>query len=376
MRKLNPIVPLLFAWIATAPCFAQSGNTNTKQEDKPATETLTEKSVNMAELLDAEAFKPKFLDTTTAPTTIAFGSCNRVTMSQSMWDHVAVNNPNLWIWLGDIIYADTADMKALAAHYRRLKTNPEYKKLRDKTQIIGIYDDHDYGYNDACKYYPMKRSAKKCLMDFLDIPLNSPVRKRDGAYQSYTFGKVGQKIKVIIMDLRWFRDSLVPDPSKEKRYNPSLDGEMLGETQWAWLEEELRNNTANLTILCSSIQVLSDEHGYEKWGNFPNERKRLLKLIGATKPKNLLILSGDRHMAEISKIQLEGLTYPLYDFTSSGMTHIRSAGPETNKFRVGEMIFKKNFGLLRIRWEGEKPVVTMEVRGQQNEKFMEETVRY
>jgi alkaline phosphatase D len=73
---------------------------------------------------------------------------------------------------------------------------------------------------------------------------------------------------------------------------------------------------------------------------------------------------------------LEGLTYPLYDFTSSGMTHIRSAGPETNKFRVGEMIVKKNFGLLRIRWEGEKPVVTMEVRGQQNEKFMEETVRY
>jgi hypothetical protein len=195
MRKLNPIVPLLFAWIATAPCFAQSGNTNTKQEAKPATETLTEKSVNVAELLDAEAFKPKFLDTTTAPTTIAFGSCNRVTMSQSMWDHVAVNNPNLWIWLGDIIYADTADMKALAAHYRRLKTNPEYKKLRDKTQIIGIYDDHDYGFNDACKYYPMKRSAKKCLMDFLDIPLNSPVRKRDGAYQSYTFGKVGQKNK-------------------------------------------------------------------------------------------------------------------------------------------------------------------------------------
>ena len=140
---------------------------------------------------------------------------------------------------------------------------------------------------------------------------------------------------------------------------------MLGEQQWKWLEKELSSSTANLNILCSSVQVIADDHGYEKWGNFPNERKRLLSLITHTKPKNLLILSGDRHMAEVSKMQLEGLPYPLYDFTSSGMTHIRSGLVESNRFRVGDMIVKKNFGVLKISWNGDKPVVSLQARGHQ-----------
>lgn len=384
MRKHILIAAALIAVMFTVPAAAQSGNAPAKPMAKPIGKPaeLTDKSVKVPvaaeslESYDLEAFKPKPIDTLVAPTVIAFGSCNKITMPQTMWQHVVANNPNLWIWLGDIIYADTTDMKALAAHYRKLKTNPEYKKLRAKAQIVGVYDDHDYGKNDACKDYPMKRGSKKCLMDFLDIPLNSPVRKRDGAYQSYTFGKGAQRIKVIIMDLRWFRDPLVADSTKAKRYIPSMDGEMLGETQWSWLEKELKNSPANLNILCSSVQVLADDHGHEKWGNFPNERKRLLKLIVSTKPKNLLIVSGDRHMAEISKMQLEGLPYPLYDFTSSGITHIRSGTSEVNKLRVGDMIVKKNFGVLKIRWEGDKPVVTMEVRGQLNEMYEEVTVRY
>ena len=333
-------------------------------------------STESADGTDAQAFMPKPVDTTTAPTIITFGSCNKLQMPQTMWPGIASNNPDLWIWLGDIIYADTTDLKALAAHYRRLKTNPEYKKLRAKTQIVGVYDDHDYGVNDGCKDYPNKKGAKKCLMDFLDVPLNSPVRKREGAYQSYTFGKGGQRIRVIVMDTRYFRDTLAPDPSKKKRYLPNTEGDMLGEVQWKWLEHELKTSPANLNILCSSVQVLADEHGYEKWGNFPNARKRLLSLIASTKPKNLLILSGDRHMAEISKMELQGLPYPLYDFTSSGLTHIRSGLTETNHLRVGDMILKKNFGMLKIRWEGERPVVTMQVRGHANELFQETVARY
>lgn len=381
MRKYKLFAAALLVVLFVTPVFSQVDIPGQKKlPAKPANAAeFTEKSVSeaeSAESADLEAFRPKPIDTTTAPTVIAFGSCNKLDKPQSMWQFVSANNPNLWIWLGDIIYADTTDTKALAAHYRRLKTNPDYKKLRTKAQVVGVYDDHDYGVNDACKYHPTKRGAKKCLMDFLDIPLNNPVRKRDGAYQSYTFGKGNQKIKVIVMDLRYFRDSLVPDVTKQKRYVPNQLGDMLGENQWVWLEKELRNSQANLNILCSSVQVIADDHGYEKWGNFPNERKRLLKLITSVKPKNLMILSGDRHMAEISKMQIEGLPYPLYDFTSSGMTHIRSGTSEVNRFRVGQMIVQKNFGLLKIRWEGEKPIVTMEARGLQNELFLSETVRY
>lgn len=387
---------LVAALALTDTVFAQQGKPKTDQKPKdnlqeksgeqtkspsPATYDASQKTKSSAlaeeeiEVLDAEAYKPKPVDTTQGLAIIGFGSCNKVSLPQ-LWADVNANNPNLWVWLGDIIYADTSDMKALAAHYKRLKTNPEYKKMRSKAQVIGVYDDHDYGINDGCKDYPMKKGAKKCLMDFLDVPMNSPLRKREGAYQSYTFGSGTQRIKIIVMDTRYFRDPLEPDPTKQRRYIPNMDGTMLGEAQWKWLENELRNSKANLNILCSSVQVLSDEHPHEKWGNFPNQRKRLLQLIAQTKPKNLLILSGDRHMTEVSKMELQGLPYPLYDFTSSGMTHVRSGTSEPNKFRVGDMVVKKNFGILKIYWVNDKPVVTMQARGPKNELYQEITVKY
>ena len=345
------------------------------QQGKPASSNKAAPQEEI-EIIDLEAFKPKPIDTLTAPAVIAFGSCNKLDKPQTMWDAVNANNPNLWIWLGDIIYADTTDMRALAKMYKTLKNTPNYKKMRDKTQVIGVYDDHDYGANDAGKSFPKKKQSKKCLMDFLDVPAKAAVRNREGAYTSYTFGKGAQTVKVIVLDTRYFRDTLIPDPTKQRRYIPNTTGDMLGEAQWAWLENELKNSKANLNIISTSIQVVADEHTHEKWGNFPNCRKRLLSLIVKTQPKNLMILSGDRHMAEISKMDITGLPYPLYDFTSSGMTHIRSGTSENNRYRVGDMILKKNFGLLKIQWNNDRPVVTMQVRGLQNELFQETVVKY
>ena len=374
LKFMRPIAAFILAAALPLATFAQVPDPKAPQKDPEFTEKAIPSEI--IENPDRDAYKPHALDTSAAPTLIAFGSCNKLTLSQDIWEGIAANNPNLWIWLGDIIYADTDDMRELAAHYKRLKTSAEYKKLYNKTQIVGVYDDHDYGRNDGDKTYPYRRASKRCLMDFLDVPMASPVRKREGAYQSYTFGNPGQRIKVILLDTRYFRDSLAPDPSKQRRYIPNEKGDILGEAQWKWLERELTLNTANLTILCSSIQVLPDEHGFEKWGNFPNARKRLLNLITKTQPKNLMILSGDRHMAEVSKMELPTLPYPLYDFTSSGLTHIRSGLSETNHLRVGDLILKRNFGLLKIRWEGDQPVVNMQVRGPGNELYQEIIVKY
>jgi alkaline phosphatase D len=356
---------------------AQKAPAATSPASKPLPTAAAPDKVDYFIAPDIEAFAPKPIDTTAAPQIIAFGSCNKADKPQPHWAHVMANQPKLWIWLGDIIYADTTDMKELARQYRALKTHPGYKKMRASTQVIGVYDDHDYGVNDACKDYPKKKEAKKCLMDFMDIPLYAGVRKHEGAYQSYTFGKGEQSIKVIVMDTRYFRDALVPDPSKQRRYLPNTTGTVLGDTQWKWLERELRNSKANLNILCSSVQVIADEQPHEKWGNFPNERKRLLNLIAETKPKNLLIISGDRHMAEVSKMTLEGLSYPLYDFTSSGLTHVRSGNSEKNHFRQGDMIVKENFGVLKVQWSGPKPTVIMQTHdAKSNDLLQEITVKY
>ena len=39
--------------------------------------------------------------------TIAFGSCNKQNKKNILWKEISKNNPDLWVWGGDIIYSDT-----------------------------------------------------------------------------------------------------------------------------------------------------------------------------------------------------------------------------------------------------------------------------
>jgi len=97
----------------------------------------------------------------------------------------------------------------------------------------------------------------------------------------------------------------------------------------------------------SSIQVLAEEHRFEKWGNFPLERKKLLNLLAKTEVKNPIIISGDRHIGEISKTTWMGQT--IYDVTSSSLTHgWSSRRKEPNQYRIGPLVYAENYGIIEI----------------------------
>ena len=66
-----------------------------------------------------------------------------------MWKAVYSNHPDVWIWLGDIVYADTYDATELAAEFKKLKTHEDYAQIAKESVVLGIYDDHDFGKNDC-----------------------------------------------------------------------------------------------------------------------------------------------------------------------------------------------------------------------------------
>ena len=80
---------------------------------------------------------------------IGFGSCNRVDLDQKIWDVIANQPMNAWVWLGDIVYTEGEKMDDLALKYSIQKSLPAYRKLSSKTNIFGIWDDHDFGKNDG-----------------------------------------------------------------------------------------------------------------------------------------------------------------------------------------------------------------------------------
>ena len=312
------------------------------------------------------------------PKVIAFGSCAHENNEQPIWNTIATHNPDLWVWLGDIVYGDTENMDTLKAKYQRMANKPEYIDFVANVPVIGIYDDHDYGINDGCKTYPFKQQSRDILFDFLKVASNHPARQREGAYTSHTYRFNGHNIKVLLLDTRYFRDTLDRIADQPFRpYVPNPTGDVLGQAQWQWLETELADQQIDLFIIGSSIQVISSQHPFEKWANFPAAKQRLYQTITAAKPKGVLIISGDRHIAEFSVEEVEGLPYPLYDFTSSGLTHTWSStmSTEENQYRDGDLMIHKNFGLLKIS-EGTPLQVTMEIRGDNDSLLHSRSVIY
>lgn len=303
---------------------------------------------------------------------IAFGSCSSQDKTDlQLWQEISKTNPDIWIWLGDNIYGDTEDMSVMRRKYDLQKSHSNYQELLSKTEVIGIWDDHDFGVNDGGKEYPMKDQSKEELFRFLDVKVNHPARNRKGAYQSYTYNSQIGKLKVILLDTRYFRDSLKwknpGTPQKQSIVNET--GDVLGETQWQWLKNQLADSSINFFIVGSGFQVIPDEHKWEKWSNFPKSRKRLLSMIETTTSKPLVLISGDRHMSEVSRLDLPHYPHPLYEFTSSSLTNPSGLKNDVNTYRLQEKIIVQNFALMTIKDQSDQLNITLEFIGKDDEKL-------
>ncbi|CAI8586548.1 unnamed protein product [Vicia faba] len=333
---------------------------------------------------------------------IAFGSCSNQSAPQPIWDAVADFNPQIFILMGDNIYGDIkrpfkifgrertigpwknvprflpASEQEMEAKYQKAKSNPGYARVKESAEVIGTWDDHDYGLNDAGKEFHKKKTNQKLLLDFLDEPQDSPRRKQAGVYASYTYGPMGKDVKVVLLDTRYHRDPV------------GTDGTILGDSQWSWLERELKGPPTAITIIGSSIQVISNLSAtlqplvaMESWGRFPKERDRLFKLIADSKRGGVLFISGDVHFGEITRYDCAS-DYPLFDITSSGLTQsveevvprflhplVRFFAwftPSTMRVKGPNCKYKScvygqpNFGTIEIVWESHPVSVKFEVR--------------
>ena len=298
---------------------------------------------------------------------IAFGSCAGENLPQPIWEHVIGAKPDLFLFIGDNIYGDTEDMDVLRAKYGKLGAQPGFARLRQSVPILATWDDHDFGVNDGGVEYPMKRESQQVFLDFFGVPRESPRRTREGVYHAEVFGPAGKRLQVILLDTRYHRSALVRRPPGETGSRPykateDLNSTVLGAAQWSWLEEQLRV-PADVRIIASSIQVVPEDHGWEKWMNFPHERERLFRLIRDTRATGVLFVSGDRHLAELSMMD-GGVGYPLYDVTASALNRSSKGWRpyEANRHRVGTMNWGDNFGLIEIDWDHPRKRIRLQIR--------------
>jgi alkaline phosphatase D len=318
---------------------------------------------------------------------IVLGSCHDQDKPCPAWDAIMKQQPELLILLGDTIYADLDKSKKITSElirekYEQLNSLPAFQTLKSTVPMMGIWDDHDYGKNDMGAEWPLKDESQQILLDFYGVAKDSPRRTQKGVYHAAVFGPEGKRVQVIMLDGRYFLKGPIKgkfDPRvRTTPYipNDADDATFLGSEQWTWLAEQFKV-PAEIRLVCSGIQVVSEDHPYEKWANLPKERERLYQLIKETNANGVIILSGDRHLAELS-LNTQAIGYPLYDLTASGLNQATTSWrpPEKNSHRVAAVPFGNHYGAITIDWTREtSPLVSLMIHGETGETLVRHDIR-
>jgi alkaline phosphatase D len=280
------------------------------------------------------------LDEGRALTRVCFGSCYAPQFKQShVWRNILAQQPDAFLYIGDNVYQrdenGRPELRELREAYGMLAAEADFAALRAATPVLPVWDDHDYGMNNAGADFGPRRFSEALFKHVWAIPADDPRAGREGVYFSRIAGPPGRRTQMILLDCRYF---LTPDT-------------LLGEAQWRWLEQQL-TEPADLRILASPIPILTEAHRYEGWRGHPAERERLFHLIGRS--NGVVMVSGDSHVGAHYRRE-EGLAYPLIELTASSLNfpwredlHV-PPGP-TDPMRVGQVLWEANFGAVQIDW--------------------------
>jgi alkaline phosphatase D len=287
--------------------------------------------------------------------TVAFGSCNYVNepsvdrpgkgygSEHVIFETISKKNPDIMIWGGDNMYLREADWDSKTGIYHRnthSRAIKEIQPLLAKTQNFAIWDDHDYGNNDSDRSFYNKYVTQKAFKDFwANKSYGIDPSQKEGTYSTFNWGDA----QFFLLDDRFFRSP-----------NDRITGDhtMLGVQQFNWLIDALSASTASFKIIVIGGQVLNSIGDSENYGHYPEEKAQLLKEILDNKIKGVLFLTGDRHFAELAKLDRQN-SYPLYDWTVSPFTSGVAQERQANPLKVvGSSFFVHNFGI--ISFSGDK----------------------
>ena len=270
---------------------------------------------------------------------LGIGSCVDQDYPTPAWASLEKESINSFFFLGDNIYGDVPSGRLDNVILSYEKLNNQMPSWLKNTEKLVIWDDHDYGLNDAGANYIYKAESQQIYNDAWNIDQNDPRRSREGIYFSELKDIAGKKILIVGLDTRYFRSNLIKIGNSYKPHKNS-NTTILGPIQWQWLEKEL-SREHDILILASSIQVLATEHRFEKWSNIPHERDKLLALLNKLSSK-VLIISGDRHRSGFYKLD------NIYEFTSSSLNKGIFPSYESDSLLLGKTYTQNNYGIVQF----------------------------
>jgi alkaline phosphatase D len=262
------------------------------------------------------------------------------------------------LWLGDNVYTREADFGSESGFRYRYKHTRAEKNMQPflaSRNHYAVWDDHDYGSNDACKSYPLKETS---LTVFKEYWANKTYGQNGkGIYSMFSYSDAD----FFLLDDRFFRDyqfiSETTNPNKTQ----------LGEEQIQWLFNALSYSRAAFKFIVVGGQFLNEYTTKESYNFYKTERERILNFIIENKISGVVFLTGDRHHTELIKNETvkPKLGYTLYDYTCSAISSRASDISKSDEFNnptrvANTLVMDNNFGTISITGPKGKRVLTLQ----------------
>ncbi|MBM3302771.1 MAG: alkaline phosphatase D family protein, partial [Deltaproteobacteria bacterium] len=175
-----------------------------------------------------------------------------------------------------------------------------------KYPLAHVWDDHDYGENDADKTYAYKHLSLKVLREYFPLYPTSD----HGDWQRFAYGQA----ELFMLDSRSQRD---PNSQLDGPDKSMLDGDGLGIAgQLEWLKSGLLNSTATWKIVYTPSVFNPTSGKNDSWASFQHERQDILDFVSANAITGVILVTGDMHFGAID------------DGTNSGLPEMEVPSPD------------------------------------------------
>lgn len=252
----------------------------------------------VVELVDGARLGGRFRTFAEGPMSfhIVMGSCNSTGSNHEIFDAMRRTEPLFMLQMGDFHYENIAenDPAAFRRAYDENLTARRQSHFYRQVPIAYVWDDHDYGPDDADRTSPSRPAALETYRQYVPhYPLVAgPDGEVDSIQQAFTVGRV----RFILTDVRSHRD---PDDQED---GPGKS--MLGEAQREWFLRELeaaRDRFALVVWVNVVPWITRDDPGSEHgWEPYSWERTLIADRIAELGlVDRMLVLSGDAHMVAI-----------------------------------------------------------------------------
>jgi len=367
-------------------------------------------------------FKTAPASNDTSPITFAWGGdvagqnvCRDAQLGFPIFDTIKAMQPDFFIGLGDMIYADgicnetgrygnaqvkgkfiqSATLKDYWAHWKYNREDRAYRELLSSTPYYPIWDDHevvnDFGplhdTRSIAPYTEADHLLPKGLKAFLNY---NPVEENHlTPSRLYRNIRWGQHLEMIVLDNRQYRDA---------NFNEDKEGQgktMLGREQLHWLKTRLKQSDATWKVIVTTVPLsiptgFPADKGRDGWADFDQNtgfEQELLELMRHLRDedvRNTVFITTDVHFAEVFRYTpfsqtpdfqvheyvtgpLNAGLFPNRDFDESlGTESLFFFGPESlSAVSTYEEAMKwMNFGAAEIDAEGNLTLSVRDVNGQ------------